>query len=221
MLYIDIHTHKKVAQSGTIFVRNAYDFLSTDSLLNLGYPISVGTHPWHIGDDFLLENALKYLENTIGLDPVYLIGEIGLDRKRGNFQNQLKYLEGVWEINRKYQKPILLHLVGAEYDIIPWIRKANFPIIWHGFYPKGDLIEKLLVFREKLMFSLGKKIFLSKEEISGVLRTLPLDMLLCESDNSGILIEEIYQRISKVLDLEPLELKNIIWNNFNKLRKYE
>ena len=205
MLYIDIHTHKKVAQSGTIFVRNAYDFLSTDSLLNLGYTISVGTHPWHIGDDFLLENALKYLENIIGLDPVYLIGEIGLDRKRGNFQNQLKYLEGVWEINKKYQKPILLHLVGAEYDIIPWIRKANFPFIWHGFYPKGDLIEK----------------FLSKEEISGVLRTLPLDMLLCESDNSGILIEEIYHRISKVLDLEPLELKNIIWNNFNKLRKYE
>ncbi len=157
--------------------------------------LSVGLHPWHIGADW--KKQLRMLGGVAGTKRVKLIGEAGLDKLcKTDFElQQTVFLQQI-ELAEEVQKPLIIHCVKAWPELIA-IRKKVLPSVpWviHGFRGKPELAHQLLAFG--IYLSYGEKF---NEES---LRITPLERLCTETDESKLIIEEIYSRISKTKGIE-------------------
>ena len=55
-----------------------------------------------------------------------------------------------------------------------------------------------------------------RPESAGLLRFLPKERIFLETDGADVDIREIYRKVSDDLAISVDELKNIIFNNFNR-----
>ncbi len=217
--YIDFHTHKNIFQPQTLSVISVeladLKNLAMDDLENKFF--TVGLHPWRLPaytDN--LENDLMKLRKVLEFDKVIAIGEVGLDRLWGPPPKiQEKYFSEVIKLAEELNRPVVAHCVRYYPELLA-IKKhcaRKLKILVHGYNGNVNILKQL--FKHNFYVSFGS-LSLKREDICELICQKPkyLKRLCLETDDSGITIEEIYERAAKVLKTDIGELEQLMKKNF-------
>ncbi len=196
---------------------------------------SFGLHPWWVEkmDDKALESQFLILHNqALQADA---IGETGLDfyqeRNPLKFDLQRKSFRLHLELAKQLRKPLVLHVVGAHSEALKHLQEVApaVPLLVHRFSGSAEEALEWTRFGAFLSFS-GSLLRVppSKKTISA-LEATPRTQLLFETDapdggwrrdliNEPALVVEIYQAASRILGCSLSELRQIVAENFAKIR---
>lgn len=201
-MLLDIHTHKPLPQPEAVADLSALlaETVCLPAVLTDGEgAYSIGIHPWTTLEA-PTEELWRLIETAAGLDNVRALGECGVDlTKGGPMFRQLQVMKRMVEISEKVRKPLIIHDVKAH-DIIMGLRRDLRPEqkwVIHGFRGKPQLAEQLL--HAGCLLSFGEKFN------PDTVRTLPREMILVETDESPLSIEEIVSRLSESRGEDMLE----------------
>ena len=196
MTLIDIHTHNCSAKNSI--------YNSCEKYI-AGMSISMGTHPWHIGDDW--KERLGAITGFANDKNVVAIGECGLDtlKSPAPIELQVEIFKAHIELSEELQKPLIIHCVKA-YDRLIALHKEFSPKqawIIHGF--RGKPQQAVQLTRAGLYISLGEKFNPDSARI------IPADRLFIESDESNAAIADIYAAVAcaKGADIEALAVQTV------------
>ncbi|MCM1291453.1 MAG: TatD family hydrolase [Prevotella sp.] len=188
MLIKDIHTHHAAPQPEGVVCVSPCDFNPVE---NQYY--SVGIHPWQVSESDDTEQEL--LERIASEKCVVAIGESGIDLQHEGaaplFKQMLLFKRHI-ELSERLHKPLIIHDVKAH-DIILGLYKElkpGMPWIIHGFRGKPTVAKMLDL--ENIYFSFGHKF--NPE----TLKSLPVNKILAETDESMLNIDEIIANLSEV-----------------------
>ena len=203
-MFINAHSHKKAQSLEEWVCRNAFHFLGTESLKKLGYPVSVGWHPWF--SDRFTSDSENALASFLKAENVVAIGETGLDRSVSvPFSVQMNTWTSHYHLAQKHSLPLIIHCVKAYYDLVPFCKRSSVPLLFHGY--RGNLeITQTLLECEQVYFSFGKDL-LSRPQSRSLFLEIPVSRVLLETDNSGLPIARIYEEAAALLHLSLDELQ--------------
>lgn len=211
--YIDLHTHH---QDSAADVTPVYNLMLNEICTLPSGLFSAGLHPWH--SDQLSPDALSLQLDQLAANPnMVAIGETGLDKVCAvPFQLQQDifklHLQKAVEIN----KPIILHCVKAWDEMIEIASGFQLTRILHGYNGSRELTRRLL--NKGFSFSIGKAIFDPKSKIQSSIKEIPLTSVFCETDDSKISIQAIYEGVGAILKIKTEDLRAAIFDNFVRVR---
>jgi TatD DNase family protein len=198
--------------SEVIEVVNQYPWTFDASIPNY----SIGIHPWFI-DENRLAADLDCIAEKLQLAPCLVLGECGLDKRIDiPMAVQMSVFRKQLEIVKQTQKPIVLHCVAA-YDEVIAIKKemkiAN-PMIVHGFSKNEQVAQSLL--NNGFYLSLGKYL-MRNPEMEKVLKFVPENQILLETDTIDESIYQVYEKAAAVKGISVAEMKAIVFDNFSRI----
>ncbi|MCF6766778.1 TatD family hydrolase [Thiotrichales bacterium 19S11-10] len=174
------------------------------------YP-ALGLHPCFI--DQHKDDDLTILENLINQHKIIIIGEIGLDKRTDFMNRQVRLFEKQLILAQKLKLPVIIHSVRTHQDVISHIKNTKFEFggIIHAF---SGSIEIAHLFYE-LGFKLGIGSILSypKNRLSEIVKELPLDAFVLETDSPDMPIAQAKDKVNTPLSLST------IFEIFYKLRQ--
>ena len=175
----------------------------------------MGIHPWHITPALLTQ---QYAEITSYASQAncLALGEIGLDKICSTpWDLQLEVFEKQIDLANTLHKPVIIHCVKAQQEILKLKSKAKTPWILHGFNQKAQVGHEWL--RHDFYLSFGKALLEPDSNASQFLPQVPLDKLFLETDQAQESIETIYKAACERLDLPLEKLDSILQVNFNRI----
>lgn len=197
MQLYDAHTHRTYNDSNMTSIRSI-DILSAERPENEELH-SLGLHPWKISKnqqcsdyvDRLLQYYCKHRHCAA-------IGEVGLDRSRGDLELQKAFFNQLYSAARrtKAPPPLVLHCVKSVSDFLEVFSKAPYPsnIIFHDF--NGNLTEaNQLLKKTNVFFSFGSSLLRTNSKTMAFLPHLPSDRILVESDDTDLNILKLHEVI--------------------------
>lgn len=190
---------------------------------------SVGIHPSEIRETFSsVEDLIKYTNKN----KIYSIGETGLDYHYEPFNKnqQKKNFEIHIEASRKTQLPLIIHSRECDLDMIgileTEIKNGAFPFLLHCFCSSKELAYKALDLGGYISLS-GIITFNNSVELQALVKTLPLDKILVETDapylapkpfrgkeNFPEYTKHTAEFIAKLLNIDLETFSKITTNNF-------
>jgi TatD DNase family protein len=204
VMYFDAHTHNVSAGRNSVIQ-------SSGEVISEGF-FSIGIHPWHVEqwmDEIDIITSLAQNKHCIA------IGETGLDKHvTKDLSQQLRAFEAQINLSEELELPLILHCVRSWPEVLK-LRKRMKPKqkwIFHGFSKNGLLKE---VLQEDILLSFGKAL-VHESHLDETLRSVPLEKILLETDNSEIPIKTIYNKVSDLLGIEETQLQKIIELNFKQ-----
>ncbi len=210
MLFFNLHTHTASNNSNNFELVNQYPWDFDTSLPNY----SIGIHPWYINEN-RLDLDLEIIEKKLQLNECLALGECGLDtRIEINMALQIKVFEKQIALAEKYQKPIILHVVGAFGELFEIKKrlKISVPMIIHGFSKREQLAKQLV---EKGFYLSFGKYLIRNPNLESVFKSIPNNRFFLETDTIEESLEEVYELASKYKQITIIELQKIINSNFN------
>jgi len=213
--FINIHTHK-CTELKNICIQSRFiqDIKVSD---NTTIPYSTGIHPWHI-NRINVKEQLKVLAYTARNPLVYAIGECGIDRSIPvSVERQIEVFEAHIRIANFSEKPLIIHSVRAFSDFLFLIKQfpIHSPWIFHGY--NGNLrIAKELI-KNNAFLSFGSHILKDSSKAASIFKEIPLEFVFFETDEWDGNIEQIYIRAAEIKDISLIELKNVIYQNYQRL----
>jgi TatD DNase family protein len=210
--FINLHTHQFSKDSEVIEVVNQYPWAFDASIPNY----SIGIHPWFI-DENRLAADLDCIAEKLQLAPCLALGECGLDKRIDiPMAVQMSVFRKQLEIAMQTHKPIVLHCVAA-YDEVIAIKKemkiAN-PMIVHGFSKNKQVAQSLL--NNGFYLSFGKYL-VRNPEMEKVLKFVPENQILLETDTIEESIYQVYEKAAAVKGISVAEMKAIVFDNFSRI----
>lgn len=210
-MYFDIHTHKKF-KKGAIYNLDIRKESSYDGAF------SVGLHPWWIEGP--IDELLKKVEMLAADKYCVIIGESGIDRPWSDKVSLKKQAEIFsWHIRlaQNLNKPLVAHCVKAYSELFSELKNNRFKgsIILHDFNGPEQVIKDFLTLDS--YFSYGDKLFLPKSRGLKALKSIPLERLFFESDETEREIFEVYQQAATVLQISITELQFQIKENLKRV----
>ncbi|MCU0439846.1 MAG: TatD family hydrolase [Raineya sp.] len=207
--FYDIHTHH---DSPYWSLRNITFPKESEDIIQENKWYSAGLHPWFLDP----ETSLYYLEKlhkiTIN-QSIIAIGETGLDRKISvdiAFQKEIFYKH--IELSEELKKPLIIHCVKAYSDILEihkfYKPKQNWVI--HGF--QGNIEIALALQKKGFFLSFGENL-LKSTKLQQILFEIDKNLILFETDVSSVSVEVIYQKATKVLNLDIEYIQKLIKKN--------
>ncbi|MFN8250741.1 MAG: TatD family hydrolase [Ferruginibacter sp.] len=191
---IDIHTHKD-AISGYRAILNRYnrfDELSSDGFF------SAGLHPWYINPDNW-QSQFRLLEAAVQKPTILAIGECGLDKLcHTNFDLQQTVFKKQVMLANTVHKPLIIHCVKAYDEVLHILQQAKTPVIFHGFNKNAVLAQQLT--SKGYYLSFGQA--LEQQRNRDVLKQLPLNKILLETDDAPVEIAAIYSLAAAALEID-------------------
>lgn len=207
--YIDIHTHRLGTPcDDTISVYSLR--LGKESPDDIPRPMWAGVHPWDC-DTVGLE-AIGRLSD-MAIDG---IGEIGLDRTRGDFALQRLFLDEQLAVAAERDMPVALHAVRTSEEVIAAVRKSGVDrgrVTVHGFAGGKELAARYL--GEGYMLSVGWRTLASQRGREAV-ASIPDGRLFAETDTDGD-IREVYGGIAAARGCGVEELRDMIYDTYRRL----
>lgn len=212
MLY-NLHTHSYTANPNVFEVVNRYPY----EAVNVPH-YSTGIHPWHI-DVAKASEHLNIIEQRLQ-DPACLaLGECGLDKRiEIPLDIQAEIFEKQLLLAKKYQKPVILHLVAAFQELVEIKKRlaVEVPMIVHGFSKNAQVARQLL--DNGFYLSFGKYL-LRNPELSEVFAAVPQDRFFLETDTIEEGIEQVYAKAALARNMNMEALTEIVGNNFKSVFK--
>ena len=209
MQFFNLHTHKFSDNAAILELVNQYPWEFDNAIPSY----SIGIHPWYI-DENRLESDLKIIDEKLHLKQCLALGECGLDKRiEIPLSIQIEVFEKQIILAEKYQKPLILHLVGAFQELIEIKNRLNIsvPIIIHGF-SKNEQIAKQLI-DNGFYLSFGKYL-LRNPELELVFISIPNDKFFLETDTIEDTLEDVYELATKYKKITLGELQKQIQNNY-------
>ena len=203
---LDIHTHRLPARIGSALV-NSYPHSFHSSP---GHCYSVGIHPWHLSE--ATDDTWRLLEEAVRHPQVWAVGEAGLDRLAHTpLSCQLAAFKQQALLAETVGKPLIIHLVKATAELLQLRRQLRpaQPWIVHGFRGKPRQAQQLL--HHGFYLSFGEHFN------AETLRTVPLDRLLLETDESLLPIERLYEQAARIRATSTAELMEGVRSNIQCL----
>lgn len=145
--------------------------------------VALGFHPHEVKK--LKEEDYQWLEKNIS--QAIAIGEIGLDfvKEYSPRDEQIKHLERLLELAKRFQKPVILHLRG---DISFWNYALHFlenfrdlPFLFHCFTADQEVAFKILNFNSLISLP-GVLTYNNAENLRKAAKAIPLERLVLETD---------------------------------------
>lgn len=193
-----------------------------------------GLHPWWV-DQFSYEECtdiLEVLKKRLVLDSknkisqISGLGETGLDfgKKRNpkNWDLQRSVMRSQLELAKKFQKPVVLHVVRAHADALNLVIEAGLTqdhkIILHRYSGGQAHLHSWL----NLGAYLSVSVEAMKEDHRNWLNQIPLDRLLLETDAPDqfaepALITDLYQWMAEARQMPVQQLIKIVGENLHKI----
>lgn len=206
MEFFDFHHHKKYIRDGIYNLDIGQ--IPPDS------PYSIGIHPNDI-DVNNIDRQLNWMKSTM-FQNCFAIGECGLD-SLVSFDQKIQEDVFVKQINiaNEVKKPIIVHCVRKFYEVISFKKKAEQPMIMHGFNKKKKIAEDLLA--NNFYLSFGKAV-LYNLSLQDILKNTPLDKFFLETDNEDFKIEELYLKVSEIKEISLEDLNEQILENLHTIK---
>ncbi len=214
-MFYDCHTYKSVLDGD---VRSIVNYKIGDAFLPNNY-YSVGIHPWHVAEaDFQLsefETIVQYAKEK----NLVAIGECGLDKYHDNLELQKQVFQMHIELANQIGKPLIVHCVKAYTDALFLLKKTKVPVIIHGINNKLGTIKSFL--QRRYFFSFGTAILKQKSIARETILSIPDDLLLMETDDSDIPIQDIYKEAAKLRNIPLEDFTLLIEKNIKAIFKWE
>jgi TatD DNase family protein len=188
-LYIDIHTHH--ASTHSTFCLLVGDHVK-------------GLHPWDLSKDLHMEDAKRRFEDLQG-QPMLAIGECGLDRRRVGIYSigeQLEVFSWHVELAKKLKKPLVVHCVHAESDLLAFLKNQKFlgPILLHDFKGNSRSLDHFKNY--DVYYSFGARLFRDDKKYLDFFKQVPLQKLFLETDDQiQYSIQDIYSKACEILSI--------------------
>jgi len=210
--YIDIHTHRHVSAADIFAVENVFATDIQKFRTEKDRLFSAGIHPWHI-NELTLEKDISSIDEFCADPNVFAIGEAGLDRIcKVPFGLQEDVFNCQLEIAGKHGKPIIVHCVKANQEIISIYRKSksNSILIFHGFNNNLQIAGKLL--DHGFYLSFGQALLNQKSNAFRIFKQIPNESIFLETDDSGYSIEEIFAEAARIKKISVIDLRKTVYN---------
>ena len=212
-MFYNLHTHSASNNPEVFEVVNRYSYEAIDVTY-----FSTGIHPWHIDIDKIDEH-LSIIEQRLQLPNCLALGECGLDKRIEIPLNiQVEVFEKQLVLAKKYQKPVILHLVAAFQELIEIKNRLQpgVPMIVHGFSKNAQVAKQLL--DNGFYLSFGKYL-LRNPELSKVFAGVPEGRFFLETDTIEEGIADVYAKAALARNMDIEMLKSTVENNFKKIFK--
>lgn len=168
---------------------------------------------------------------------VIAIGETGLDYldedlTKDQIENQKNNFIQHIEVSKALKKPIVIHSRGAKEDTLKLLKEYNISEVGgmlHCFTEDIEMARKLIDMNIYISIS-GIVTFKNAKDISEMVKELPLDRILCETDapylaptpyrgkqNIPYYVEETYKFVADLKNISVEDLKDQVSKNFHKL----
>ncbi len=199
---------------------------------------SIGVHPH---DANTVDEAVLNKLKELAVQPkVIAIGEIGLDyfRNLSPKEKQIKAFKIQIELAENHKKPIIIHCRDAYVELLEILKSyktSGWQGVIHCFLGSWQIAEELL----KLGFYIGftgavtyvKRITLTSEpEIFKVIKNMPLDKILIETDcpylspvphrgerNEPLFVKYVAEKIAEVREVDVREIEKVTSGNARRL----
>jgi TatD DNase family protein len=217
--YIDIHTHRYVSAADIFAVENIFAANIPEFRIEKDRLFSGGIHPWHV-NELTLEKDISSIDEFSVNPNVFAVGETGLDRLcKVPFKLQEEVFTNQLEIAGRHGKPLIVHCVKALPETISIYQKTKSKsnLIFHGFNNNLKIAVKLL--DQGFYLSFGQALLNQKSNAYLLFNQIPDESIFLETDDSGISIEEIYAEAARIKKISVMDLKEILYNNFQKCMK--
>lgn len=206
--YIDIHTHRRYSADDVIAVYSLR--LGIEGAEGVARPFWAGVHPWDC--------------DTAGRDAVMLlrdmetdgVGEIGLDRTRGDMAVQRPVFEEQLAVAAERDMPVALHAVRASEEVIAAVRGSGVDrgrVMIHGFVGGKELARRYL--GEGYIVSVGWRTLASRRGREAV-ASLPEGRFMAETDTDGD-IRRVYGAIADVRGCDESGLRRMMYDTYLRL----
>lgn len=206
MDFFDFHHHKKNVCDGI------YNLDIGDTVPSTFY--SAGIHPKDIDPD-KIEEQFNWLDSAIH-NNCLTIGECGLD---SFVPVDMKIQESVFlrqiKLANELKKPMVIHCVRKFYEVISFKKKAEQPMIIHGFNKKQSIAEDLL--KNNFYLSFGKAV-LYNLSLQNIVKITALDKIFLETDNDDFNIELLYSKVSEIKGISQENLNKQILENLETIK---
>ena len=177
---------------------------------------AIGVHPWYVADlpdgwDFELINALV-------ANPGLMVGEIGLDKNRPDFETQESVFCRQLQIAHDLSRVAHIHCVGAWGRMMDILRGVELPpaMVLHAFSGSPELVRELVGMG--VYFSFGNAIADEKHvKMRASVTAVPENRILVESDaHDCAMPDTIPDTVAEIAHLRGkgvAETANIIYEN--------
>lgn len=192
------------------------------SLLNISYvrdfklhqTCSVGIHPWQI-HEFIDEESILEMRNIMEKENVKAIGECGLDKLCSSpWEGQLEVFRKqiIWA--QELNKPLILHCVRSQQEILRELKGTEVKFIFHGF--NRNLVLAIQVVHQGGYLSMNE-IFLNSASGREVAKNLPRNRVFLETDDVPVSVNEAYICLAEIWTCSVEEVKAQLRLNANDI----
>lgn len=184
---------------------------------------SCGIHPLYLKKKTNLNKIKKLSLNN----KVIAIGETGLDYKNKPFKIMQKYLFRYnIRLAKKINKPLIVHTRNSFYDTINILKEENAEKckgILHCFTGNIKDAKKVLDIEFFISFS-GIITYLNKNKIEKLIKFIPLNKILLETDTPFLTPKKIKKKTNKPYNLIYIakiiaDIKKITLTELSKITK--
>ena len=206
--YFDIHTHQKHFKTEcSIYSMFMDDMSCPEEIIHF----SAGIHPWYLTQSNA-DEQWYWLLSKVKKEGLVAIGECGLDKLKGaSLAVQLPVFKRCVALAEECSLPLIIHAVKCTEELIQIKKemKPRMPWIIHGFRGRREVASVYL--KHGFYLSFGEYF---QED---ALRSVPLDRIFLETDESSLSIDEIYQRVAETYDITLDLLIDSITSNVEKV----
>lgn len=192
---------------------------------------SCGVHPLYVAKHGFAEAELAQL---CARDDVVAVGETGLDYyyDKDHIPAQQESFARHIEIANQVHKPLIIHTRDARQDTIAMLREGRAERcrgVMHCFTESMEMAEQALDLGFYISIS-GIVTFASAEELRDVVRNVPLERLLIETDapwlapvphrgkeNQPAYVSHVAECVAKLKDVSVEEVAAVTRENFYQL----
>jgi TatD DNase family protein len=208
-IFINAHCHQ---------MQHADDWsllnISSVQDFNLGQTCSVGIHPWQI-HEFTDEESILEMRKIMEKEDVKAIGECGLDKLcSSKWEGQLEVFRKhvVWA--QELNKPVILHCVRSQQEILKELKGTEVKFVFHGF--NRNLVMAIQVIQHGGYLSMNE-IFLKTNTGREVARNVPKNRVFLETDDLSVSVIEAYICLAEIWCYSVEEVKTQLWLNANEI----
>ena len=200
------HVLEQIEQHRIFTISNSMDLPSYEKNVKIAtasdFVLPVfGIHPWNASE---YVSRLQDLDWAISESP--MIGEIGLDyyfvNETSLYDDQIEVFEYLLRAATNQKKIVIVHTKGAENETLQLLRQYNVErVIIHWYSGPWHILQAMV--ENGFYFTIGVEVMFS-QHIQDIVRYLPLELMLTETDNPGG-----YNSITGTVGT-PLLIKNVI-----------
>jgi TatD DNase family protein len=209
ILRIDFHTHQTINDSDlSLYNVHCADMFSSDKIC------SVGLHPWYLNSDSLrLEK--QWMQDIVQRDNVLAIGECGLDKHcKVDWVLQWETCKWQLELAENIKKPVIVHCVRAQQEIIRLLNDFDVEFVFHGFNRSLAMAEEIVKMGGYLSMTAT---FLRSDNGRSIAQNIEQNSIFLETDNDLSSISEAYICLANIWQKSMDEVEEIIAQNTKRI----